>query len=96
MLTVRFPNGQAVQYNTANYGTRMENYTDLYADSTKTKWIAQVSNTCIIESVPACRVYNAIETSEILNLQSELRAMKYQIKELKNILKPKTKKLKGR
>jgi hypothetical protein len=64
MLTVRFPNGQAVQYNTANHASRGANYTDIYTRQGGA-WVAQVPNTAIIESTPACRVYNPLPSSAI-------------------------------
>jgi len=62
MMTVRFPNGQAVVYNRAYYVTRSQHgYSDLYGKKDG-EWIAQIPNTCIIESEHACRVYNALDT----------------------------------
>lgn len=78
MLTVRFPNGQAVQYNTANYVTRSERYSDLYVRKDGA-WIAQIPNTCIIEAVPACRVYDAvrkIEDEKVAEITREIRSVK--------------------
>lgn len=50
-----------MQYNTARFASRHAEYTDLYADKAETVWVAQVPNTCIIEAVRACRVYDALE-----------------------------------
>lgn len=76
MFTVRFPNGQAVQYNTATYASRSTEYTDIYSRKGGT-WIAQVPNACIIESVPACRVYNPLADRTDIDerISKELRAM---------------------
>ena len=81
MMTVRFPNGQAVRYNTATFAFRHANYTDIYersgADRTGQGWIAQIPHTCIIEQVPACAVYNALqEDSRLAGIEKELRAIK--------------------
>ena len=65
MITVRFPNGQAVQYNDAGFVDRDQSYSDLYVDSTKEKWIAQVPNTCLIEIVQPCCVYNALPATPV-------------------------------
>ena len=57
MMTVRFPTGVSIQYNTANHAIRNDNYTDLYTEKDG-RWIAQVPTAgCVLESVPACRVY---------------------------------------
>lgn len=60
MMTVRFPSGFSVQYNTANYVSRVGNgYTDLYTEKGGS-WVAQVPTAgCIVESVPPCRTYVA-------------------------------------
>lgn len=60
MITVRFPNGQAIQYNDASYCTRSVNgYSDLYTKKDGT-WIAQVPNTALIESVRPCSITNPV------------------------------------
>lgn len=60
MITVRFPNGQAIQYNDASYCTRSVNgYSDLYTKKDGT-WIAQVPNTALIESVRPCAITNPV------------------------------------
>lgn len=78
MMTVRFPNGQAVQYNTANYVTRTPDYADLY-DRKDGQWIAQVPTACIIEVVPACRVYNALHQQPLEELTKEVRALRRKV-----------------
>ena len=76
MMTVRFPNGQAIQYNTANYANRHSEYSDLY-ESDGGKWIAQIPNSCIIESVFACRVYNPLDrhSQEHDDLAKEIKSI---------------------
>lgn len=78
MMTVRFPNGQAVQYNEARYVARYDSYTDLY-DKKDGVWIAQVPNTCLIESQPACRVYDALQQQPLEQFTKEVRALKRKI-----------------
>jgi len=72
-MVVRFPNGQAVQYNNAHYVTRRSEYSDLYQFENNKSWIAQVPNDCIIEVVPACRVFNAVDALP-MELSKELKA----------------------
>ena len=67
MMTVRFPNGQTVVYNTATYARRTATYTDLYTQKDGA-WIAQVPNACIIETRPACRVYDALQQQPLEQL----------------------------
>lgn len=60
-MWVRFPNGQCIQYNDATYASRNPNgYTDLYTAKSGGTWVAQVPNTCVIEAVAACRVWNPL------------------------------------
>lgn len=67
MITVRFPTGVAIRYNSANYVARSANFTDIYVCKDGT-WIAQVPNACVIEVQPPCRVYNpAREPEEALD-----------------------------
>lgn len=58
MITVRYPNGQAVQYNNGHYIFSYTGYTDLYADSGKKDFIARVldGSGAIIECVTPCKV----------------------------------------
>ena len=83
MMTVRFPNGQAVQYNDATFCNRSREYSDLWTKEGGT-WIAQIPNTCIIENKPACRVYNPLDRADIdERVAKELRAMRREIAALK-------------
>ena len=63
MMTVRFPNGQAVTYNNARQLKYTEGAWHLYSDHAMTKWIVsiQLSSGCIIESVSPCRVENSTQ-----------------------------------
>lgn len=74
-MTVRMPNGTAIQYNDANYATRSPNgYTDIYTRKDG-KWIAQVPNGWLIEVERPCRVYDPLR-DEAASVASELRAIK--------------------
>jgi hypothetical protein len=63
-LTVRYPNGQAITYNRANYLTYHEDRWNLhYRDAQgTTHWIAsvQASAGAIVEAEPACEVANPL------------------------------------
>lgn len=61
MITVRFPNGQAVQYNDGHHiDTRA---TFHYVCTKQDTWIAMVPLQCIIEISHPCRVYNPLTDS---------------------------------
>lgn len=83
MMTVRMPNGQAVQYNNAGYVVSHGEYTDIYrrkgGDRTGEGWVAQVPNTCIIESEIACRVYDPLQQQPLEQLIKEVRALRRKV-----------------
>jgi hypothetical protein len=94
MLTVRFPDGTAVQYNTAFfvvYGTDPDRAT-LYTRK-GWDWVATVFGDCIVESTEACRVYNPVrQTGDMLGwLMDNMRRFNYvelgRLAELKAALK---------
>lgn len=61
MLKVRFPNGQCITYDNANYCVHRDNGSDLYEKKCDKKtWVATVPHSCIIESQEACKVENPI------------------------------------
>lgn len=64
MLTVRFPDGVAVTYNTANFLSREADAWKLYTgDPIKGgEWVTtiQISAGCMVESVRPCRVENPV------------------------------------
>ena len=96
MLTVRYPNGVAVTYNTANFLSRETDAWNLYTtDPMKGgEWVAtiQLSAGCVVESVRACRVENlltgmTLPTAADLVLEN-LRELDYRhLKALKIALK---------
>jgi hypothetical protein len=81
MMTVRFPNGQAVQYNDAyfiQWGTDAHN---LYNKNHNAggSLIARVPRECIVEWIKPCRVYNpiaSITNDELIELKKEIQSMK--------------------
>ena len=92
MITVRFPNGQAVQYNSATRVT-YEDYGAVLTAQNKKEWIATVlpGSGAIIEAVPPCRVYDGVNESrqrELADLSREIRSLKRKI----NGLAPKKRK----
>lgn len=82
MMTVRFPSGFSIQYNTANYGRRNAlGFTGLYTREDG-DWIAQVPTAgAVVEVVPACRTYLAAGPSQ--DVAAELRELRKQVEGLK-------------
>jgi hypothetical protein len=85
MMTVRFPNGQAVQYSDA---VNFHYYSDTqkYLIDKNGHWLALVPNSCIIENVRACRVYNPISNvtnEELESLKKEIQSMKRKLYRMK-------------
>lgn len=92
MITVRFPNGQAVVYNNANFVHSHSEYTNLYTKKDGV-WIAQVPNTCLIEAQPPCRVHNAMQESSLKELTASIEAIR---RKMNQLAKPTRRRLKGR
>jgi hypothetical protein len=63
MMTVRFPTGVAVVYNDANYLIYKDKVMELYTKKDG-HWVCSIPNaaSCVVESMPACRVENAALT----------------------------------
>ena len=93
MFTIRFPNGQAIQYNDAHYAERKEwGYTDIYTAKDGT-WLAQIPTAgCVLEVRPPCNVYNPLAATGLKNalatVIAEVRNLRRdQIRSLKRALK---------
>jgi hypothetical protein len=85
MMTVRFPNGQAVQYNNANFIERSSEYSDIYEHKDGI-WIAQVPNSCVVEKIKPCRVYNPLATvsnESLVELKKEVQALRRKLYRMK-------------
>jgi hypothetical protein len=87
-MTVRFPNGQAVQYNDAMYVIWGEKHSSLYnKDPSKGgNLIARVPAECIIEWANPCRVYNPLTDNineELKALSKEIRALRRKVERVK-------------
>jgi hypothetical protein len=80
MMTVRFPNGQAVQYNDANLLDHQNGFSILYHQTgIKKDFIAKVPIDCLIEFVSPCRVYNplaSVPNEKLEDVNKELRALR--------------------
>ena len=91
MLTVRFPNGQAVQYNGANFIYHGNNASyELYTKSKDSGGtcvaIIQASAGVIVELVTPCRVYDGMERigeQQIKNINSSLATIKRKLPVIK-------------
>ena len=81
MITVRYPNGQAISYNDATYLVHGVNEWILYKDKDKKYQIAfiQASAGIIVEFYAPCSVRNPIRshnTAEFQELAKEVRSLK--------------------
>ena len=88
MMTVRFPNGQTVQYNNAWYVKTHAVQYALY-DRENGNLQAFVPLSCIIEWVPACRVFNAMDEPALKEVRRNLNILKDRITARKIPRKPK-------
>jgi len=78
MMTVRFPDGTSVQYNTACFVSYGDHYHQL-RDRQDGTLIAIVPSSAIVELVTACRVYNSVQNKALdrmIAVESELRNLK--------------------
>lgn len=87
MITVRFENGHAVQYNSATHvvwGSAASNVSAhrIYDKNPEKggRIIAAVPMSAIIEFVAPCRVYQALHETQLAALEKELRAIKRKIR----------------
>src|ERR1700738_4173022 len=80
MMTVRFSNGNAIQYNRANHLVYRDGRMVLYT-AEGGEWVASISleSGAIVESrVSACRVYNALANGEQIQfLINNVRQLSY-------------------
>src|ERR1051326_3691743 len=87
MMTVRYPNGQAIVYNTGWYLVTESNVTmEIFDKPPKDggSLIAKIQPTAgvIVEWVQACRVYDATKGSfdqKLADIEKELRSIKRRI-----------------
>lgn len=82
MITVRFPNGQAVQYNSANYVEAKDGfYRIAIATENNNRMVAYVPKDCIVEFDTPCRVYNALTKDNESATLREIRLLRRQLRE---------------
>lgn len=85
MMIVRFPNGQAVRYNTANYLYRQENLGWVLKESENGKNIAfiQLSAGAIVEFQPACAAWNGLTEKSLGELTKQVELLRRKIRKPK-------------
>ncbi len=76
MMTVRFPNGQAVQYNDARFAMCEDGRTKIYTDREQKGLVAIVPPGCLIEWTQPCRVYNPIQPQIPAMIERELASLR--------------------
>lgn len=86
MFTVRYPNGQAIQYNTANHLRYTSNGYELYTkDPDKGGgWIATIQSSAgvTVEAVSACRVYDGPQRKQLEELTTQVKAVRRKLREV--------------
>lgn len=94
MLTVRFPDGTSLQYNTATYVSYHNSHARLWTQNGG-QWVATIffSSGAVIEATTACRVYNPVkQTGDVIGwLLDNMRRLSWtelgRLAELKAALK---------
>ncbi len=82
MITVRFPNGQAVQYNNGHYVERAATC-HIIRTSERGALIAIAPREAIIEWTTPCRVYNPLVRTDVdERVANEIRLLKRAVREL--------------
>lgn len=93
MIRVRFDSGLVLQYNEAGWIEPGAGYSDLWTSRDKTKYVAQVPNTCVIEAVEPCRIYRhdregpTDNLSVIANLKRKLTLARKRNRELRKAVR---------
>lgn len=85
MITVRFPNGQVVQYNNGMFFVHCDNYNKIYTKKDG-DLLAIIPMNCIIEWVTPCRVYNpmaSVPNEKMEELTKEIKALKRKLYRMK-------------
>lgn len=77
MITVRFPSGFSVQYNSMNWAQTQSNGTIFLQENSKSVgWHVCVPAGAMIEFVAPCRTYNAANEKQLERLESEVSSLK--------------------
>ena len=90
MITVRFPSGFSVQYNSARYvtwggdGTSATLWTSKADKEAGKFWVATVNIGCgaLIEFVSPCRTYNAAREESESVLKSQIEQLRKEVRSL--------------
>lgn len=80
MITVRFPNGHAIQYNNMHFVWHTDNGTwKLGENETKPSVFIQASAGAVVEFTSPCRVYNGEHAQPLAEIQKEVHALRRKI-----------------
>jgi hypothetical protein len=63
-ITIRFPNGQAIRYNTLGYYVQQADGYVLLKKTDTSGWSVRVPRECVIESMDPCEVSNPLTDKE--------------------------------
>jgi len=84
MITVRFPSGFSVQYNSSGFieGPDEKGVTRLREKRGGIVLIARVPKECLIEMISPCRTYNAASSSAESEMKRQLDALRKEVRTL--------------
>ena len=85
MMTVRFQNGTAVQFNNAHWLVHGDNATWILKDKKdgQIQAFIQANAGCLVEFVTPCRVYNPVESAKVTPLAEEVRKLREKMRKPK-------------
>jgi len=80
MITIRFPSGHSVQYNSATFVSHDDLGSRLFTKENGAL-LARVQHSAgaIIEFMTPCRVYNALDQDRLAELTKEVRSLKRKV-----------------
>lgn len=78
MITVRFPTGFSIQYNTGYFVRPWNDMLEIRKDSKDGVLLALVPTSCVVEWSSPCRTYQAVpaESDALLALTKEIKSLK--------------------
>jgi len=83
MITVRFPSGFSIQYNTLDHSDIRANGIYLGKKSDTGHYSVWVPLDCIIEHISPCQTYNAANDGKLAALESTVEGLAKEIRSLK-------------
>lgn len=86
MITVRFPSGFSIQYNSLNHADIRDNGIYLSTKDKPNSYSVWVPRDCVIEHISPCRTYNAMTDRSLEGIQRTVESLGKEIRSLKRKL----------